>query len=235
MLNTFVETTLNLFTTICNELLPTPDKSHYTFNLRDLGKVFQGMLMMNPAKIEIRENLLLLWYHENLRVFSDRLVNDEDRKWFDDYLRNILAKNFECDANKLVGNVVRFYADFCGTSKEYEQITDMKKMEHVLDDFLEDYNASTTSPMKLVLFQDAIDHICRINRILRQPRGNALLLGMGGSGDAELNSVGGSVRRAAFMSSLDPNCFREWWMGARYLDKQPHSNPHKRNLRITIA
>lgn len=55
-------------------------------------------------------------------------------------------------------------------------------MENVLDEFLEDYNASTTNPVKLVLFQDAIDHICRINRILRQPRGNALLLGVGGSG-----------------------------------------------------
>ncbi|XP_053995639.1 dynein axonemal heavy chain 1-like [Hylaeus anthracinus] len=200
MLNTFVDTTLNVFTTISNELLPTPHKSHYTFNLRDLSKVFQGMLMMNPTKIEHREKLLLLWYHENLRVFSDRLINDTDRKWFDDLLRNIIKDTFESDPDIVIGDAVLFYGDFCGTSREYEQITDGKKMEKILDEFLEDYNATTTSPMNLVLFQDAIDHICRINRVLRQPRGNALLLGMGGSGRQSL------TRLATHMQ--DYNCFQ---------------------------
>ena len=57
------------------------------------------------------------------------------------------------------------------------------QMEQVLAEYLVDYNSTSTSPMKLVLFEDAMKHICRITRILRQPRGNALLLGMGGSGN----------------------------------------------------
>lgn len=36
--------------------------------------------------------------------------------------------------------------------------------------------------MKLILFLDACDHVARIARVLRQPLGNALLLGVGGSG-----------------------------------------------------
>lgn len=51
-----------------------------------------------------------------------------------------------------------------------------------MEEYMEDYNQTNTAKMKLVLFMDAIEHVCRIARILRQPQGNALLLGVGGSG-----------------------------------------------------
>ncbi len=37
-----MDATIEVFNTITRELLPTPQKSHYTFNLRDMAKVFQG-------------------------------------------------------------------------------------------------------------------------------------------------------------------------------------------------
>lgn len=66
--------------------------------------------------------------------------------------------------------------------RPYILITDLKEMMDKIIGFLEEFNSGTKHPMKLVMFLDACDHVSRICRVLRQPQGNALLLGVGGSG-----------------------------------------------------
>ena len=62
-----VAATIEVYNSISAELLPTPAKFHYTFNLRDISKVFQGMLMISPVKCKVSDsaqkmnlNLILL-------------------------------------------------------------------------------------------------------------------------------------------------------------------------------
>lgn len=58
-----------------------------------------------------------------------------------------------------------------------------------MEEYMEDYNQINMAKLKLVLFMDAVQHVCRISRILRQPLGNALLLGVGGSGRQSLTKL----------------------------------------------
>ena len=53
MSTNIVDSCITVYKTIMKQLLPTPAKSHYTFNLRDLSKVFQGILMYDSKNIEV--------------------------------------------------------------------------------------------------------------------------------------------------------------------------------------
>lgn len=54
-------------------MLPIPEKFHYTFNLRDIAKVFQGILLTSPISVTDTDTFAKLWLHETSRVFLDRL------------------------------------------------------------------------------------------------------------------------------------------------------------------
>ncbi|NWZ55127.1 DYH1 protein, partial [Haliaeetus albicilla] len=197
-----VDATSCVYLTITSQLLPTPAKSHYTFNLRDLSKVFQGMLMAEPSTIENKLHLLRLWYHESCRVFCDRLVSKEDRTWFDNLMKSMmeeLGTTFE----EVIPSQPVLFGDFMepgANIKLYKAINSQEELKVVIEDYLEEYNQINTPELKLVLFMDAIQHICRISRILRQAPGNALLLGVGGSGRQSL------TRLASHMA--DYECFQ---------------------------
>lgn len=73
MLKPIVQSSVEAYLRICQELLPTPAKAHYTFNLRDVSKVFQGLVAIRPGQCpDPKATLTRLWVHENLRVFHDR-------------------------------------------------------------------------------------------------------------------------------------------------------------------
>ncbi|XP_056267415.1 dynein axonemal heavy chain 1 [Pseudoliparis swirei] len=209
-----VDATIRVYSTITSQLLPTPAKSHYTFNLRDLSKVFQGVLMVEAGDIEDNLQLLRLWYHESCRVFQDRLVCAEDRDWFSGLLKDCIQE-FDCSFEEAVTCQPVLYGDFMipgADPKVYTLIEDKEKLVKVMYEYMEDYNQTSTTKMKLVLFMDAIEHVCRIGRVLRQPLGNALLLGVGGSGRQSLTKLASYISEyECFQIELSKNYGQAEW------------------------
>ncbi|KAL9652089.1 hypothetical protein ABK040_015890 [Willaertia magna] len=196
----FVNSSIELFNRVRQEMLPTPTRSHYTFNLRDLSKIFQGVLQANAKKINSLSEIYDLWVHECSRVFRDRLVDNDDRKYFDNMVSELLTKHFDLSPNSITSKKI-VYGDALShnsDSKSYEAIKDVNELFRVVNEQLEYYNSiNSDKKMNLVLFMDAIEHVLRISRIIKQPGGNALLLGVGGSGRQSL------TRLAAAMAEYD--------------------------------
>jgi dynein heavy chain len=67
--------------------------------------------------------------------------------------------------------------------RAYQQLPGHAALAAALDGYLQEHNAARPAEaMQLVMFGDFAQHVARLARVLRQPRGSALLLGAGGSG-----------------------------------------------------
>ncbi|XP_076055179.1 LOW QUALITY PROTEIN: dynein axonemal heavy chain 5-like [Oratosquilla oratoria] len=181
-----------------SKLLPTPAKFHYVFNLRDLSRIWQGMIGAASNVIVNTDLLFALWRHENCRVISDRFTSSKDVRWFEEALIHIVKKELGGSYASKVKET-RYFVDFLRDAPEptgdeaedidmempkvYEPIETFQVLEERLQMFLSQYNEIIRGAgMDLVFFTDAMIHLMRISRIIRNPGGNALLVGVGGSG-----------------------------------------------------
>merc|ERR1719399_570177 len=178
-----------LYNVVMDKFLPTPAKCHYLFNLRDVSKVFQGMYWADPSLCEEKESLFRLWTHENFRVFMDRLIDDDDRQMFRQELDAIMDSQVQCRLKELVAegeDLVYAKIQFSNPDAEdapYDNIADRAALKAFCLQKIEDYNDCVKGKaLSIVMFGDAMQHCMRIMRIIRLARGNALLVGVGGSG-----------------------------------------------------
>ena len=207
MTDMIVEATLDTYTAAMATLLPTPAKSHYTFNLRDYSRVIQGVLLSRPSDQFNKGAMVRMWTHEALRVFGDRLIDDRDREWFHSHLEKMcinkfslgfyeVFKHLDVENSKVISlGTLRslYFGDYTGKDdgqvKPYVEVQDFTELQPKMEEFLADFNQSSRKPMDLVMFGFAIEHVSRISRILKLPGGNALLVGVGGSGRQSLTRL----------------------------------------------
>ncbi|CAE7638868.1 Dnah5 [Symbiodinium pilosum] len=177
--------TIGVWTKVQKVLLPTPSRwlgwidnfiwFHYIFNLRELSRVFQVDLLSCEFVIVDEERFVSLWRHECTRVFADKLSREKE------FLSDKPPAT-EDDEDPVAPKV-------------YEPVQSLSHVSRKAYEYLARFNQKNQAKaMNLVLFEDAMMHLMRINRTIRQKRGNAMLVGVGGSGKQSL------TRLAAFIS-----------------------------------
>jgi dynein heavy chain len=198
MTDNLVQATLKLYNSVLSSLPPTPSKFHYIFNLRDISRVFEGLCLATPDHFDSNpQRLVRLWRNESLRVFHDRLINDEDKSYVQGLVSKVILEYFEPHHTFAMKDPILFgdfrYAAAGGESEGqaarlYEDLLDFTAVRFIVQEILEEYNIKY-KPMNLVLFEDALDHLTRIHRIIRMSRGHALLVGVAGSGKQSLTKL----------------------------------------------
>jgi dynein cytoplasmic 1 heavy chain len=163
----------------------TPDvQPHYIYSPRELSRWVRAMYeAMKPVESMTLEQLVRLWLHEALRLFQDRLVDDAEREWTDNLVDSVARKHFKTvDESTALARPV-LYSNWL--SKQYESVNQEELREHVKQR-LYVFNEEELD-VKLVIFDEVLDHILRIDRVLRQPLGHVLLVGASGSGKTILS------------------------------------------------
>jgi dynein heavy chain len=214
--HSIVSASLSLHSKVAQVFLPTAVKFHYIFNLRDMSNVYQGLLFSTSECLTTASDVVRLWLHESHRVYGDKFTDDKDIDAFTKMQTDIVKKSVEELDESLVFDKPNIFCHFAGGIGEPKympvsyswnfmdlynyflnlKISDWQNLTKLLQEAQAAYN-DIIATMNLVLFEDAMNYVCRINRILELPRGNALLVGVGGSGKQSLSRLG------AFISSLE--------------------------------
>lgn len=191
MTTSLVESTIALRALVAASFLPSAVRFVYNFNMREVGNVIQGLCRAS-ADVYSRVTMGRLWLHECSRVFGDRMMTPIDIERFGAIVTEVAKKSFDVDSAVLLAEPLVFTAFVSapgGASDSvggpYLPVRSREALFAAVSGKLREYNESH-SIMDLVLFEQALAHVARIARILGMPRGNALLVGVGGSGKQSL-------------------------------------------------
>lgn len=129
------------------------------------------MQRMDVRAVKNEDDFIKLWYHECRRVFMDRLVNLENREFFQDSIKLIISKKFNKNLGDLSKSDSLLFCNFCpiiipeGSKKPaknlYQEIADLPLLKQSLIESLSQFNEKSNTKINLVLFFEAVENILK--------------------------------------------------------------------------
>ncbi|RKP21941.1 P-loop containing nucleoside triphosphate hydrolase protein, partial [Rozella allomycis CSF55] len=140
-------------------------------------------LEMLTSNNNISHILKGIWAHEGIRLFSDRLTRKEEREWIDKTIDQVARNNFKnFDYEKALSRPILFSN---WLNKNYISVERRELKEFVKARLKVFYEEELDVP--IVLFDDVLEHVLRIDRVFKQIQGHLLLIGTSGSGKTTLS------------------------------------------------
>jgi dynein heavy chain 1 len=166
---------------------------HYIYSPREMSRWVRGILeALRPLEDLAVEGLVRIWAHEALRLFQDRLITDEERRWTNQNIDSIALKHFPSVNASVALKRPILYSNWL--SKDYVPVEQEELRTFVRARLKVFYEEELD--VQLVLFNEVLEHVLRIDRIFRQPQGHLLLIGVSGAGKTTLS------RFVAWMNGL---------------------------------
>jgi dynein heavy chain 1 len=154
---------------------------HYVYSPRELTRWKLAIYEALPG-LDCLEDLVRLYCHEALRLFEDRLVTPEEKEWCNENIDLIASKWFpSANLEKALARPILFSEYLHKMYKSVSQDDLRKFIQGKLYTFNEE-----ELDVPLVVFDSVVDHILRIDRVLKQPLGHLLLVGSSGVGKTTL-------------------------------------------------
>ncbi|KAL8952356.1 MAG: hypothetical protein Q9222_001736 [Ikaeria aurantiellina] len=177
-----------------SQLRCTPQiQPHYIYSPRELTRWARGIYeAIKPLETLRLEGLVRIWAHEALRLFQDRLVSEDERRWTQASVDRIALEHFpSIDQSAALQGPILFsnWLSKYYIPVEREQLREFVKAR--LKTFCEE-----EVDVPLILFNDVLEHVLRIDRVFRQAQGHLILIGVSGSGKTTLS------RFVAWMNGL---------------------------------
>lgn len=157
--------------------------AHYIYSPRELTRWSRGIYeSIKPLETLSAEGLVRVWAHEALRLFQDRLVTEAEKLWTDDLIDTIAKVHFpSANLGEALARPI-LYSNW--TTRHYIPV-DREQLREYTKARLRVFHEEELD-VQLVLFNDVLDHVLRIDRVFRQIQGHLLLIGVSGSGKVSL-------------------------------------------------
>ncbi|CAI8017799.1 Cytoplasmic dynein 1 heavy chain 1, partial [Geodia barretti] len=157
---------------------------HYIYSPREMTRWVKGIYeALKPLETLSIEGLVRVWAHEALRLFQDRLIYDEERMWTDENIDMVAMKHFpNIDKQATLARPI-LYSNWL--TKDYLPVNQEELRDYVQARLKVFYEEELDVP--LVLFDEVLDHVLRIDRIFKQSQGHLLLIGVSGAGKTTLS------------------------------------------------